>query len=41
MLEATGVAHPEQSFCKACFDGCYPVPFDENLVKNCLELNRH
>ena len=41
MLEATGVPHPEQTFCKACFDGCYPVPFDENLVKNCLELNRH
>ncbi|MDJ0784535.1 MAG: amidophosphoribosyltransferase [Desulfosarcinaceae bacterium] len=37
LLKATGVAKPEQCFCKACFDGCYPVQFDENLSKNCME----
>jgi amidophosphoribosyltransferase len=37
LLEATGVAHPERHFCKACFDGCYPVAFDEQLTKDCLE----
>jgi amidophosphoribosyltransferase len=38
LLESTGVENPEDSFCKACFDGCYPVEFDENLSKNCLEI---
>jgi amidophosphoribosyltransferase len=38
LLSSTGVENPEQSFCKACFDGCYPVAFDENLSKNCLEI---
>ncbi len=37
LLESTGVDHPEDNFCKACFDGCYPVDFDENLSKDCLE----
>ena len=37
MLDATGITCPEQFFCKACFDGCYPVEFDEHLSKNCLE----
>ena len=37
LLEATGIDHPESNFCKACFDGCYPVSFDENLSKYCLE----
>ncbi|MCJ7830567.1 MAG: amidophosphoribosyltransferase, partial [Desulfobacterales bacterium] len=37
LLESTGVADPEKNFCKACFDGCYPVAFDESLAKNCLE----
>jgi amidophosphoribosyltransferase len=37
LLSATGVAHPEKQFCKACFDGCYPVEFDEDLSKHCLE----
>jgi len=37
MLESTGVASPEDNFCKACFDGCYPVSFDENVSKTCLE----
>jgi len=38
VLESTGVEHPEENFCKACFDGCYPVAFDENLSKECLEI---
>jgi amidophosphoribosyltransferase len=37
LLESTGVEHPEDRFCKACFDGCYPVAFDEDLAKDCLE----
>jgi amidophosphoribosyltransferase len=37
LLAATGVAEPENNFCKACFDGCYPVAFDEELSKDCLE----
>ena len=39
LLESTGVAEPETKFCKACFDGCYPVLFDETLSKDCLETN--
>jgi amidophosphoribosyltransferase len=37
LLESTGVTGPENFFCKACFDGCYPVEFDEHLSKDCLE----
>jgi len=37
LLQATGVEDPEYNFCKACFDGCYPVEFDELLSKDCLE----
>jgi amidophosphoribosyltransferase len=37
LLQSTGVEQPEINFCKACFDGCYPVAFDENLTKECLE----
>jgi amidophosphoribosyltransferase len=37
LLAATGVENPENHFCKACFDGCYPVIFDDNLTKDCLE----
>jgi amidophosphoribosyltransferase len=37
LLESTGVPDPENNFCKACFDGCYPVAFDASLAKNCLE----
>jgi amidophosphoribosyltransferase len=37
LLESTGVRQPDGNFCKACFDGCYPVQFDENLSKNCME----
>ena len=37
LLKSTGVENPEKIFCKACFDGRYPVAFDENLTKECLE----
>jgi amidophosphoribosyltransferase len=37
LLSSTGIEHPEDNFCKACFDGCYPVSFDEDLSKDCLE----
>ncbi len=37
LLKSTGIENPERNFCKACFDGCYPVAFDENLTKACLE----
>ena len=37
LLQATGIDMPEKNFCKACFDGCYPVDFDANLTKDCLE----
>ena len=37
LLEATGVEDPEAHFCKACFDGCYPVTFDTDVSKDCLE----
>lgn len=38
LLASTGEERPERKFCKACFDGCYPVSFDENLNKQCLEI---
>lgn len=37
LLSSTGIEHPENHFCKACFDGCYPVAFDECLSKDCME----
>jgi amidophosphoribosyltransferase len=37
LLEATGVSGAENRFCKACFDGCYPVRFDDEVSKGCLE----
>jgi len=37
LLAATEVSNPENHFCKACFDGCYPVTFEESLSKDCLE----
>jgi amidophosphoribosyltransferase len=38
LLQSTGVEDPERHFCKACFDGCYPVSFDEMVSKDCLEV---
>ena len=38
LLASTGVQNPEHHFCKACFDGCYPVDFDGELSKNCMEM---
>jgi amidophosphoribosyltransferase len=38
LLAATGAEDPAGCFCKACFDGCYPVDFDQNLSKHCLEI---
>lgn len=38
LLESTGIENPERHFCKACFDGCYPVSFDEVVSKDCLEV---
>jgi len=40
LLESTGIAQPGEHFCKACFDGCYPVDFDDNLSKDCLECRQ-
>ena len=37
LLESTGIENPSENFCKACFDGCYPVQFDERLSKHCME----
>jgi amidophosphoribosyltransferase len=37
LLKATEFKSPENNFCKACFDGCYPVAFDKLLTKDCLE----
>lgn len=39
LLKSTSVENPGKNFCKACFDGRYPVAFDENLTKECLETN--
>jgi amidophosphoribosyltransferase len=38
LLSSTGIEDPEKHFCKACFDGCYPVHFDSDLSKDCLEI---
>ena len=38
LLQSTGIENPERHFCKACFDGCYPVSFDEMVSKDCLEV---
>ncbi|MBW1616614.1 MAG: amidophosphoribosyltransferase [Deltaproteobacteria bacterium] len=34
LLEATGIKEPENFFCKACFDGIYPVKFDIGAGNN-------
>ena len=36
LLMSTGVENPQDNFCKACFDGCYPVDFDQDLSKYCM-----
>lgn len=38
LLDSTGIETPENYFCKACFDGCYPVSFDKSVSKECLEI---
>ena len=38
MVKATGL--PAASFCMACYDGKYPVPYDEQLDKHIME-RRH
>jgi amidophosphoribosyltransferase len=39
LLNSTGIENPHRHFCKACFDGCYPVSFDEMVSKDCLEID--
>ena len=41
LLAATMVSKPETHFCKACFDGCYPVAFEDRISKDCLEVWSH
>jgi len=38
MIGATG--QPGQSFCRACYDGEYPVPYDAMLDKHIMERRR-
>ncbi len=38
MVKATGL--PKESFCMACYDGDYPVPYDPKLEKNIMERRR-
>jgi amidophosphoribosyltransferase len=35
MVKATG--QPKESFCMACYDGRYPVPYDPTLNKHLIE----
>jgi amidophosphoribosyltransferase len=35
MVKATGL--PASSFCMACYDGNYPVPFDPSVDKHVIE----
>jgi amidophosphoribosyltransferase len=39
LLEATTAGNPAErdQFCKACFDGLYPVPVEAGVSKGCLE----
>ena len=41
LLSSTGIENPTDNFCKACFDGCYPVQFDDDLTKHCMEIRHH
>jgi amidophosphoribosyltransferase len=36
LVKSTGISGPEEGFCKACFDGKYPVEFDKSVSKMCL-----
>jgi amidophosphoribosyltransferase len=38
MVQATGL--PQNSFCMACYDGDYPVPFDPQLDKHIFERRK-
>ncbi len=38
MVTATG--HPRNSFCLACYDGNYPVPYDPTMDKHIIERRR-
>ncbi|MBM3846910.1 MAG: amidophosphoribosyltransferase [Verrucomicrobia bacterium] len=38
MIKATG--HSKDSFCLACYDGRYPVPYDSRLDKEIIERRR-
>ena len=38
MVAATGL--PKESFCMACYDGKYPVPYDPVLDKHIIERRR-
>jgi amidophosphoribosyltransferase len=39
MIKATGL--PAESFCMACYDGKYPVPFDPMLEKHIMDRRRN
>ena len=39
MVKATGL--PADSFCMACYDGRYPVPYDPLVDKNIMERRRN
>jgi len=39
MVKATGLA--KESFCMACYDGQYPVPYDPVFNKHIIERRRH
>ncbi len=38
MVKATGL--PQESFCMACYDGDYPVPYDPRVDKDIMERRR-
>jgi amidophosphoribosyltransferase len=39
MVKATGL--PAESFCMACYDGNYPVPYDPLVDKHIMERRRN
>ena len=38
MVKATGLG--QESFCMACYDGAYPVPYDPKMDKHIMERRR-